>query len=60
MTWKDRETLPANFVRKLFLSSDFLICRICEHVAHNHRRSGDAVEQLVEWKRLEDELRLTK
>ena len=35
--WKERG-LSAAFVRKLFLSTDHLVCRICEHVAHHHRR----------------------
>ena len=33
--WKKRG-LPADFVQKLFLSSDFVGCRICEYVAHKH------------------------
>ena len=33
--WKKRG-LRAGFVRKLFLSSDFVGCRICEYVAHKH------------------------
>jgi hypothetical protein len=33
--WKKRGLRP-DFVRKLFLSTDFLMCRICEHVAHHH------------------------
>ena len=33
--WKKRGLRP-DFVRKLFLSTDFLYCRICEHVAHHH------------------------
>lgn len=35
--WKERG-LSAAFVRKLFLSTDHLVCRICEHVAHHHTR----------------------
>ena len=34
--WKERG-LRVGFVRKLFLSHDYLICRICEHVAHHHQ-----------------------
>ena len=38
--WK-RRGLRASFVRKLFLSTDFLVCRICEYVARHHSR-GEA------------------
>jgi len=31
--WKSRGLTPT-FVRKLFLSTDYLVCRICEFVAH--------------------------
>ncbi|CAB9513728.1 Alpha (1,3) fucosyltransferase [Seminavis robusta] len=33
--WKHRGLRP-DFVRKLFLSTDFLFCRICEYMAHHH------------------------
>jgi Glycosyltransferase family 10 (fucosyltransferase) C-term len=33
--WK-RRGLRADFVRRLFLSSDFQACRICEYVAHHY------------------------
>ena len=33
--WKKRG-LRADFVRKLFMSSDFLLCRVCEYAAHHH------------------------
>ena len=32
--WKSRGLTPT-FVRKLFLSTDYLVCRICEFVAHD-------------------------
>lgn len=33
--WKERG-LRTGFLRKLFLSMDYLFCRICEYVAHHH------------------------
>ena len=33
--WKKRG-LRADFVRRLFLSSDFQPCRLCEYIAHHH------------------------
>ena len=39
--WKKQGALRASFLRKLFLSSDFLPCRICEYVAHHHVRSDN-------------------
>eukprot|EP00550_Attheya_septentrionalis_P005756 CAMPEP_0198283032 /NCGR_PEP_ID=MMETSP1449-20131203/2718_1 /TAXON_ID=420275 /ORGANISM="Attheya septentrionalis, Strain CCMP2084" /LENGTH=481 /DNA_ID=CAMNT_0043979487 /DNA_START=147 /DNA_END=1592 /DNA_ORIENTATION=- len=38
--WKERGLRP-EFVRKLFLSTDYLMCRICEHVAHHHGPGKD-------------------
>ena len=44
--WKKQQTLPVNFVRKMFLSADFLLCRICEHVANHHPRdAGGTAEE---------------
>lgn len=43
--WKKRG-LRASFVRKLFLSTDFVACRLCEYVAQNknqHHDPADAV-----------------
>jgi len=36
--WKKRG-LKASFVRKLFLSTDFLVCRLCEYAAHHRKRT---------------------
>lgn len=33
--WKKRGLRP-DFVRKLFLSSDFVVCRMCKYMAHHH------------------------
>ena len=31
--WKKQNGLRASFVRKLFLSTDFITCRVCEYLA---------------------------
>ena len=38
--WKQRGLRP-DFVRKLFQSSDFLTCRLCEYMAHHHFYDDD-------------------
>ncbi|CAB9504443.1 expressed unknown protein [Seminavis robusta] len=42
--WKHRGLRP-DFVRKLFLSTDFLFCRICEYMAHHHFYDDDEEEE---------------
>jgi hypothetical protein len=40
-SWKERGLRP-EFVRKLFLSTDYLLCRVCEYVAHHHGQGENA------------------